>query len=127
MNEVTAPSGREDPAVGTAAALRRQCVCQEDPDNGACECAVPITREQVGRLRAYAAEHPERAIILSELAGEWMSALLDFLPPGADGEERLLAWMNDPYALPPAADLRSSPDLGTLLDLLGASPAAAMS
>jgi hypothetical protein len=123
----TAPGDREDAAVSAAAVLRRQCVCQEDPDNGPCECAAPITREQIGRLRVYAAQHPERAVIRSELADEWMSALLDFLPPGTDGEDRVLAWMGAPYALPPAADLRSAADLGTLLDLLGASPAAAMS
>jgi hypothetical protein len=127
VSHATVPGDQEDAAVSAAAALRRQCVCREDPGNGPCECAVPVTREQVGRLRAYAAQHPERAVIRSELAEKWMSALLDFLPPGADGEDRVLAWMADPYALPPAAGLRSSADLGTLLDLLEAPPAAAMS
>lgn len=52
-----------------------------------------------------------------------MSALLACLPPAED-EDRVLAWMRAPYALPLAASLRSSADLGTLLDMLGA-PAAA--
>jgi hypothetical protein len=112
-------------ADSTAAGARQPCTCQEDPDNPPCAHAVPVTREQIGRLRAYAAQHPGRAIIMSELTGEWMSALADFLPDGADGEERVLTWMRDPYALPPAAELRSSDDLGELLDTLGAPPAAA--
>lgn len=53
-----------------------------------------------------------------------MSALADFLPPGPDEEDRVLAWMSAPCALPPDADLRSSADLGELLDMLGAPPAA---
>jgi len=85
---------------------------------------VPVTREQVGRLHAYADQHPERAFIMSELEGAWMSALADFLPPGPDEEDRVLAWMSAPCALPPDADLRSSADLGELLDMLGAPPAA---
>jgi hypothetical protein len=88
---------------------------------------VPVTREQAGRLRAYAGQHPEWAFIMSELEGAWMSALRDFLPPGGDDEDRVLAWMNDPRALSPAADLRSSADLDELLDMLGAAPAAAQS
>ena len=127
MTSTTAPSGREAAAVSTAAALRRQCICQEDPASGPCACALPITREHVGWLRAYAAQHPERVIILSEAEGTWMSALLDYLPPGATVTERVLAWMRAPYDLPPAADLRSSASLGELLDMLGAPPPAAMS
>ena len=86
-----------------------------------------VTREHVGWLRAYAAQRPERVIILSETEGTWMSALLDYLPPGADDPERVLAWMRAPYDLPPAAGLRSSASLGELLDTLGAPPPAAMS
>jgi hypothetical protein len=67
------------------------------------------------------------AVIMSELTGEWMSALLACLPPAEDDEERVLAWMRAPYALPLAADLRSSADLGTLLDMLGAPSTAVMS
>jgi hypothetical protein len=119
MSHATAPESRE------AADLRRQCICQEAPGNRPCACPRPVTREQAGWLRAYSAGHPERAVIMSELTGEWMSALTAFLPPGEDSEDRVLAWMGDPYELPPAADLRSSADLGTLLDMLGASPAAA--
>jgi hypothetical protein len=74
----------------------------------------------------YATQHPERVVIMSELQGAWMSALLDFLPPAPDGEDRILTWMSDPRALPPAAELHSSADLGELLDMLGAPSAAAM-
>ncbi len=123
----TTPQSREQAAVTAASATRARCICQEAPDNGPCTCPLPVTREQVGRLRAYAAQHPERAIIMSELAGQWMSALLDSLPPAPDGEDRVLAWMHDPYTLPPAADLQAAADLGELLDTLGAPPAAAMS
>jgi hypothetical protein len=114
VTSTTAPGGRE-----TAAVTRRQCICQEDPANGSCACAQPVTREHVAWLQTYAAQHPERVIILSEAEGEWMSALTDHLPPGADAAERVLAWMSAPRALPPAADLRSSPSLGELLDMLG--------
>jgi anti-sigma regulatory factor (Ser/Thr protein kinase) len=127
VSHATAPGDREDAAVRAACPGRRQCICQEDPGNGPCECALPVTREQVGRLRAYASQHPERAFIMSELAGEWMSALVDFLPPGTDGEDPVLAWMSAPCTLPPAADLRASADLEALLDMLDAPPAAALS
>ena len=127
MSRATAPDRREETVIAATAAARRQCLCQEDPANGPCGHGAPFTREQVGRLRAYAAEHPERAVILSELAGQWMSALVEFLPPGADANERVIAWMSDPYTLPDAADLQSSTDLETLLDTLGAPPAAIMS
>lgn len=127
MSHATVPGDREDAAVRAAGTARRQCICQEDPDNGPCACPAPVTREQIGRLRAYAGQHPERAFIMSELAGEWMCALVDCLPPGTDGEDRVLAWMSDPYTLPSAADLRSSADLEALLDMLDAPPAALLS
>jgi len=127
VTSTTAPSGREAAAISASVALRRQCICQEDPANGPCACAQPVTREHVGWLRAYAAQHPERVIILSETEGTWMSALLDFLPPGATDPERVLAWMRAPHDLPPAAELRSSASLGELLDILGAPPSAIMS
>jgi hypothetical protein len=119
----TTTPGDKGPAAVTA---RRQCICQEDPGNGTCDCALPVTREQAGRLYAYASQHPERVVIMSEPQGAWMSALLDFLPPAPDGQDRVIAWMSDPRALPPAAGLLSSADLGDLLDLLGAPPAPAM-
>jgi hypothetical protein len=119
----TTTPGDKGPATITA---RRQCICQEDPGNGPCECALPVTREQAGRLHAYASQHPERVVIMSELQGGWISALVDFLPPAPPGEDRIVAWMRDPRALPPAAGLRSSADLGELLDLLDAPPATAM-
>jgi hypothetical protein len=105
VNHATAPASREGAAVTAAGAARARCICEEDPDNGLCAHTVPISREQVGRLRAYAAQHPERAFIMSELTGEWMTALTNLLPEGADGEDRVLAWMRAPYALPPAAGM----------------------
>jgi hypothetical protein len=122
VTSTTTPGDREQAAITT----RPQCICQEDPGNGACACALPVTREQASRLHTYATQHPERVIIMSEPQGAWMSALLDFLPPAPPGEDRVLAWMSDPRALPPPADQRSSADLGELLDLLGAPPTAAM-
>jgi hypothetical protein len=124
VTHATTPDNREDAAI---IAARAQCICQEDPGNGPCQCPQPIPREQVGRLRAYAAKHPERAVIMSEITGEWMTALVDHLPPGTDAEDRVLAWLHDPCDLPEAADVRTSADLGELLDTLGAPPAAAMS
>jgi hypothetical protein len=122
VTSTTTPGDREQ----AASAARRQCICQEDPGNAPCDCALPVTREQAGRLHAYASQHPERVVIMSELQGEWMSALLDFLPPAPAGEDRVIAWMSDPRDLPPAAGLASSADLGELLDILGAPPATAM-
>jgi hypothetical protein len=116
VTSTTTPGDREQAAL----AARQQCICQEDPGNGPCDCALPVTREQAGRLHAYASQHPERVVIMSELQGGWISALVDFLPPAPPGEDRIVAWMRDPRALPPAAGLRSSADLGELLDLLGA-------
>jgi hypothetical protein len=121
VTSTTTPGGTEQ----AASAARWQCICQEDPGNGPCACALPITREQADRLHTYATQHPERMIIMSEPQGAWMSALQDFLPPAPDGEDRVTAWMSNPRALPPAAGLRSSADLGELLDLLGAPPAPA--
>jgi hypothetical protein len=122
VTSTTTPGDREQAAV-TAASAR--CICQETPGNAPCDCALPVTREQAIRLHSYASQHPERVVIMSEPQGAWMSALLDFLPPAPDDEDRVLAWMSAPRALPPAADLRSSADLGELLDLLGAPPARA--
>lgn len=126
MTSTTGPGGLEAATV-RAAATRRQCICQEDPGNGACACAQPITREHVSWLRTYTAQHPERVIILTDTEGAWMSALLEFLPSAATDPERVLAWMRAPYDLPPAADLRSSASLGELLDMLGAPSPTAMS
>jgi hypothetical protein len=127
MTRAIVPGSPEDIAVQLSAAARRQCICQEEPDSGPCTHAAPITREQLGRLHAYAESHPERAFIMSEITGEWMSALTDFLPSGADAEDRVLSWMGDPYALPTAARLRASASLGELLDMLSAPPVSALS
>jgi hypothetical protein len=99
-------------------------VCQEENGAPPCQCAIPVTREQVGRLRAYQTQQHGRTLICSELACEWMAALTAFLPAG---EDPVMAWLLDPFALPPEADLRHSADLGDLLDMLDAPPAAALS
>jgi hypothetical protein len=122
VTSTTAPGDREQAAVTAA---RARCICQETPGDAPCDCALPVTREQASRLHAYASQHPERVVIMSEPQGEWMSALLDSLPPAPAGEDPILMWMSDPSDLPPAAGLRSSADLGELLDLLGAPPAPA--
>jgi hypothetical protein len=121
------PTSPEDAAISAAANLRHQCICQEDQPTEPCAHPVSITRQQVGRLRAYLAQHPERAIIMSDLEGIWMSALRAFLPPGANDEDRIFAWMTAPRDLPLIADLQASADLGELLDMLDAPPAAHMS
>jgi hypothetical protein len=119
------PVAPAEQAVASVAALtRRRCLCQEEEGAPPCACAPPVTREQAGRLRAYLAQRPGRAVISSELAGEWMAVLSAFLPAGEDPVE---AWMRDPFALPPEADLRHATDLGDLLDLLGAPSVAALS
>jgi hypothetical protein len=40
---------------------------------------------------------------------------------------RELAWLQAPFDVPPEADLQHAVDLGTLLDVLGAPPAAVLS
>jgi hypothetical protein len=114
----------EQAVVSAATLTRRRCLCQEEEGAPPCACAPSVTREQVGRLRAYLAQQPGRAVICSELVGEWMAALSAFLPAGEDPVE---TWMRDPLALPPEADLRHATDLGDLLDMLGAPSVAALS
>jgi hypothetical protein len=114
----------EQAVVSAAALTRRRCVCQEEEGAPPCACAPPVTREQVGRLLAYLAQQSGRAVICSELTGEWMAALSAFLPAGENPVER---WMRDPFALPPTADLWHAVDLGDLLDMLGVPSAAAFS
>jgi hypothetical protein len=114
----------EQAVVSAATLTRRRCLCQEEEGAPPCACAPPVTREQVGRLLAYLAQQPGRAVICSELVGEWLAALSAFLPAGENPVE---AWMRDPFALPPEADLRHAIDLGNLLDLLGAPSVAALS
>lgn len=114
----------EQAVVSAASLSRRRCPCQEEEGAAPCACAPPVTREQVGRLRAYLARQPGRAVICSELTGQWMAALSVFLPAGENPVE---AWMRDPFALPPEAGLRHAVDLGELLDMLGAPSAAALS
>jgi hypothetical protein len=114
----------EQAAVSAAALTRRRCLCQEEDGAPPCECTLPVTREQVGRLHAYQARQHDRTLVASEQAVEWMAALTAFLPAGDDP---VITWMRDPFALPTEADLRHAADLGDLLDMLGAPPAAALS
>jgi hypothetical protein len=125
FNRLAAPA--ELAVVSAAGLTRRRCLCQEEEGAPPCACGMPVTREQVGRLRACQAQQPGRAVICSQLAGEWMAALTMFLPIGENPVE---AWMREPFDLPPEADLRHAVDLGDLLDLLdllGAPSAAALS
>jgi hypothetical protein len=85
---------------------------------------MPVTREQVGRLRAYVALQPDRAVAYSKLADEWLAVLHSFLPTSDDP---ILTWLQAPFDVPPTADLHHASDLGTLLDMLGAPPAAVLS
>jgi len=114
----------EQTAIIRARQTRQQCICQEEADAPPCDCAGPVTREQIGRLRAYLSVHPDRAVIYSELASEWLAALHAFLP---ESEDPLEAWLCDPFDLSPAADLRHASDLGVLLDMLDAPTVAAIS
>jgi hypothetical protein len=85
---------------------------------------VPVTREQIGRLHAYLSLNSDRAVIYSESASEWLAALSAYLP---DSEDPFEAWLQEPFNLPQAADLRHASDLGVLLDMLDAPAVAAMS
>jgi hypothetical protein len=122
FDRLVAPA--EQAVVSRVALTRRRCLCQEEEGAPPCACAPPVTREQVGRLRAYLAQQPGRAVICSELTGEWMAALSAFLPARENPVE---AWLRDPFALPSEADLRHAIDLGHLLDILGVPSAAVLS
>jgi hypothetical protein len=116
-------TGAEETTVTAQAELAKdKCICQEEAGAAPCDCATPVTREQVDRLRTYLTTNTTRTVIYSELANEWMAALDAFLPVGPDPLE---AWLIDPYNLPPAADLQHASGLGALLDMLGA-PAVAV-
>jgi hypothetical protein len=117
-------SHAEQTAVVFARHIRAQCICQEEAGALACDCAAPVTRAQLGRVHAYLALHPERAIIYSELVGEWLVALHALLP---GGEDPLEAWLHEPFAVPAEADLHHARDLGVLLDLLDAPSSASLS
>jgi hypothetical protein len=114
----------EQAAISLARRARQRCICQEEVGAPPCDCAAPVTREQVGRLHAYLQLGTGRAIIYSESASEWLAALRAFLPACDDPFE---GWLREPFKVPPAADLRHASDLGTLLDMLGAPPVAALS
>jgi len=122
FSRLVAPA--EQAVVSAVGLTRRRCVCQEEEEAAPCECAPPVTREQICRLRAYQARQPGRAVICSELSGQWMAALSVFLPAGENPVEM---WMRDPFALLPEADLRYAVELDDLLDMLGAPSAAALS
>jgi hypothetical protein len=114
----------ETAAIVRAKDARQRCICQEEVDASPCDCASPITREQIGRLHAYLSINADRAVIYSEPASEWLAALSAYLP---DSENLLEAWLQEPFNLPEAADLRHAHDLGVLLDMIGAPAVAAMS
>ena len=114
----------EQTAIHLARLAYTQCICQEEAGALACDCLAPVTRAQLGRVQAYLALHPERAVIYSELAGEWLVALLAFLP---ESEVPLGAWLHEPFAVRPEADLRHASDLEVLLDLLDAPSSASLS
>jgi hypothetical protein len=115
---------QEQHAINLAALVRQQCICQEEADAQPCDCAPPVTRDQIGRLRAYLSLNADRAVIYSESASEWLAALHPFLPASEDPIE---AWLLEPFNLPEAADLHHATDLGGLLDMLNAPAVGAMS
>jgi hypothetical protein len=119
---MTSPS--EQTVVILARFIRAQCICQEEPGAVPCDCDAPVTRAQLGRVHAYLALHPERAVIYSELASEWLVALHAFL---SASEDPLEAWLQDPFGVPAEADLHHAVDLGTLLDLIDAPSSASLS
>ena len=114
----------EQTAIHLARLAYTQCICQEEAGALACDCLAPVTRAQLGRVQAYLALHPERAVIYSELAGEWLVALQAFLP---ESEDPLAAWLHEPFAVRPEADLRHAIDLEVLLNLLDAPSSASLS
>lgn len=116
MNERAAAA-----AVELADLLRQRCICLEEDGALVCECPMPISRAQVGRLRAFAALHPDRAVAYSELVDEWVSVLHAFLPKSDDP---VLAWLQAPLDVPTSAELRHATGLDALLDDLGAPPTA---
>jgi hypothetical protein len=93
----------------------KRCICQEEENAPPCDCAAPVTREQIGRLRAHLSLNSDRAVIYSESAGEWLAVLHAFLP---ESEDPIEAWLREPFNVPEAADLRHAHDLGVLLDML---------
>lgn len=115
---------REAAAITRASQNQQQCICQEEPGAAPCDCDPPVTREQIGRLRAYLSLNADRAVIYSETASEWLAALHEFLPASEDPIE---AWLLEPFGLPAVADLHHAADLGALLDMLGAPTVASMS
>ena len=118
------PTPEEQTAIELAALIHQQCICQEEAGAAPCDCAAPVTREQIGRLQAYLSLNSDWAVIYSESASEWLAALHAFLPESEDPFE---AWLREPFNVPQAADLRHATDLGVLLDMLDAPPAASMS
>jgi hypothetical protein len=113
---------REAAAIILASQARQQCFCLQVDGTASCECRAPVTREQIGRLRAFVSLRPDWAVAYSELAGEWMAVRHASLPPGQDP---IGTWLLDPFSVPPAADLHHAADLGSLLDGLQA-PALAL-
>jgi hypothetical protein len=123
-NGTSMTSPAEQTVVILARLIRAQCICQEEPGAVPCDCVAPVTRAQLGRVHAYLALHPERAVIYSELASEWLIALHAFLPVS---EDPLEAWLQEPFGVPVEADLHHAVDLGVLLDLVDAPSSASLS
>ena len=111
-------------AIVRANLARKRCICQEEENAPPCDCAAPVTREQIGRLCAYLLLNADRAVIYCESASEWLAVLHEFQPESKDPPE---AWLREPFNVPEAADLRHAHDLGVLLDMLSPPAVAVMS
>jgi hypothetical protein len=107
-------------ALRAASLARNRCICLDAEDISSCQCPVPVTRQQVGRLLAVALMHPAWAVAYSVLAAEWVAARSAFLP---QGDDPVAAWLRAPFDVPPEAGLRHAAGLDALLDGMGA-PAA---
>ena len=114
----------EAAAISVANLARKRCICQEEENAPPCDCAAPVTREQIGRLRIYLSLNSDRVVIYSECASEWLAALHAFLPESEDPFE---AWLHEPFKVPSEADLHHATNLGVLLDMLGAPSVAVFS
>jgi hypothetical protein len=84
---------REATAIILASQARQRCICLED-DTPSCQCQVPITREQIERLRAFLLLRPDWAVAYSELADEWVAARHASLPLSQDP---IGAWLDEPF------------------------------
>jgi hypothetical protein len=107
---------REDIALRAASLARNRCICLDAEDISSCQCPVPVTRVQAGRLRVFAVLRPDWAVVYSVLAAEWLAARVAFLP---QGDDPVAAWLRAPFDVPPEAGLRHAGGLDALLDGMG--------